>query len=277
MRQIDVIFSLSNLTPESLAERIKTINYSLETFYAKQSNIKLKVIIVIQQLQDETIGGIKIPKHLDVDFVHVKYGVYNKGWSLNVGIRHSNAEYIILADCDMWCPADYFSSLYEWAQKEKIHWAFAWDLLYYCTEKEKVKLLRGEDMGGECHRFLTPPKRGYTEGGLVIFRRESLVKMGGCNEWLQELGGIDSEMIERCMYFYGPDYKKFRVKVYHLWHPQKPKSFRPTRTANVDIIFFMRKNKSANAYLAKLDFGKPDLPMNLNGELPVLVKSGRVF
>jgi len=277
---LDVIISLSCLTPTSVEERWNSLNHALKHFYAKQTGIDMRVIIVRQRLGSEEFPKIEAPKSMEVKEITIQYPIYNKGWGLNVGAKASNAKWILLADSDMFCFSDYFRNLIAWAKSKDLKWAFAWDQIYYYTEKEKKWMMKGESWGDECPKFLHEPSRGYSEGGLVLFDRQAYLDMGGTCEWIQELGGIDTVMIDQTIHCYGGFHKEFKnkfpMKVYHLWHPQTPKNKRPTRKENIRLIQWLRSNPKAREYLRKVNIGQLDQPKSARGKLEMLVKAGQV-
>lgn len=279
---LDVVMSLSCLTPVSVDLRFAHLNFSLESFYAKQDGLN-KVIIVRQHLQDEKFPEIKTPKKLNVDFIDIKYPLYNKMWSLNYGVKKSKADWVILADADMWCPANYFNNLIVDSEKKNLKWRFAWNTLYYANDKETENIVNGKSWGGETTRQTHHPKRGYSEGGLVLFNRKAYLDMGGCCEFIQELGGCDTFTLDQTLYNYGGFSEKtnrfennYPVKIYHLEHPQVKKSSRGTRRENISLIHWARNNKQVYDYLKKLTIGG-EIPRSVYGKLELLYKKGQII
>lgn len=241
---LDVIIPVGNLVPNSLQSRVETLQYALANFYGRQTGVKFKIILVEQSLDDKLYYLPNLPERIKTDYhlpeievrhVSVKYPVFNKSWCINVGFRHSEAPLIMVADPDMFCREDYFTKLLDWMGSP---WAFAWNELYYTEMSDKHMILEGKDPSVKPH---CGPKVGYSEGGLVLFRREYFERIGMANEFIEELGGIDNEMMSRARH-HQPFQHNYPMFVWHLWHEGSQKKTRPTREKNVGICIQARNN-----------------------------------
>jgi len=240
---LDVIIPVANLVPRSLHSRMETILYSLKNFYGRQSGLRFKIIIVEQSLDGKLYYLPNIPEKIKLDYhkpeieiqkISIKYPVFNKSWCINVGFKYSKAPHVMIADPDIFCREDYFKDLLEWSKDYP--WCFAWDALFYTEIEGKSLIIDGLDPKVVPH---CGPKVGFSEGGLVLFRRETFKKMGMANEFIEELGGIDNEMMSRAREVF-PEQHEYPMFVWHLWHEGSNKSSRPTRKTNVDICIKAR-------------------------------------
>jgi hypothetical protein len=261
--KLDVIIPLSNLVPESREERLKTLNFSLREFYAKQTGVDIRVTLVEQMLDDSTyyIQNITVPDGLNVSRMVIDYPQFNKGWCFNTAVRAGCGPLIMLAEADMVCFHDYLSECLEWFQQKQLRWAFAWERLYYADEEEKALILDNKPIGHIWRKRLTQPQRGYSEGGLVLYNTDFYKDIGWSNEWVKELGGVDNELAERAFHASG-QYEYYPQRVFHLWHQQVRKSSRPSRKVNKGIVRFVRAHpKAAIRFLRKQEPGQQKAPL----------------
>ena len=244
MTDLDVIIPVANLVPESLQSRIETLQYALPNFYGRQTGLKLRVFIVEQSLDERLYYLPNLPDRIKKDYhlpeheirkVSIKYPVFNKSWCINVGFEYSTAPYVMIADPDMFCREDYFRNLLDWQGNHP--WAFAWNELYYTEMADKDAILNNKDPKVNPH---CGPRVGFSEGGLVLFERDFFREMGRANEFIEELGGIDNEMMSRARAL--EPQREYPIFVWHLWHEGSKKNSRPTRAKNTSICIKARKN-----------------------------------
>lgn len=233
---IDVIIPVGNLVPESLVSRVETLLYAFPNFYGRQTDVGLKIILVEQSLDGKLYFLPNLPtmikkfgQEVKIQHIEIGYPVFNKSWCVNVGFRHSTASHVMVADPDIFCRKNYFLKLFQ--QKEKTPWRFAWNELYYTEMGDKHLIMAGRTPQVEPH---CGPRKGYSEGGLVLFERKFFEEMGLANEFMQELGGIDNDMMARARHLF-PGEDNFPMFIWHLWHEGSKKSSRPSRQVNVGI------------------------------------------
>ncbi len=226
---ISIIIPVCSLVPEAIQERIEVLNAAIEKFYRNT-----EVIVVEQNIT----GKFHFLPHLKgCKKIELKYPVFNKPWCLNVGVKHSSYEYVVLADADMYSHEAYWNKLLMWMKENEYPWAFSWNRLIYTKREQRDGILRGASFPGVHHET---PRPGLSEGGLVCFFKPFFYNIGQCNELFQELGGPDNEVILRCRAA-SSSYSMFPALVYHMLHKQRRKSLRPTRKRNINLLSKTRK------------------------------------
>ncbi len=260
MDGLDVIIPMGNLVPNSLESRVETINAVLSHFYARQCGISFNIIIVEQSMDGKIYYMPNIPRQVfetKIKKIEISYPIFNKSWCINVGLRQSSSRFILIADPDIFCKEIYFRELLQYLENGS--WCFAWNKLRYTEVAEKAMLIdngipsmKGKETCG--------PKRGFSEGGLVLFKRTFFERMGMANEFIEELGGIDNEMMDRARHL-DPGHPPYNMPIYHLWHEGSQKSTRPTRAINVKICRKCKANagKMINI-INRLDGGNFNAP-----------------
>lgn len=257
---ITCIIPLADMTgkEEHFSERIATLNFSLKNFYALHKNIC--TLIVCQNINSKKPWSriIELPDDT-CRIIEVSYPVFNKPWLFNVGVSNSNSSFICLAESDMYAKEPYFERVAAAMIDNSWKWCFGWNRLCYTTLEEKRAILSGRTFDDTGSRWVRPT-RGYSEGGFVFFRRQFYDRIGGGNEWIQELGGPDNEMAARARFNSG-QYDAYPARVYHLWHPKTRDKVRPTRKHNVGILhYFNRKPTAITNLLTKQIHGNPNAP-----------------
>jgi len=261
---IDVIIPVCNMVEESFEDRIETLNFSLEHFYAKQQLTNIRVIIVEQSLDGKLfpyLNRIKCPEGLDIKFIDIHNETFNKQWCTNCGVKKSDREYIAIAECDMFSMNDkYFGEAMLHMEQRDLQWAFGWNKLYYTEKEDKVAIIKGEDIDWDKRKHVEP-KRGYSEGGIVFYKREFFNDFGMANEFVKGLGGPDNELSSRAE-FVSKTYASVPQTVIHLWHTTKNKTQMGHRKNNQTIIGISRRNtKKVNEYLTSLNMGYIKVPV----------------
>jgi len=235
---ISVVIPVSSLVPESVPARLETLQFALRDLYR---NVE---VIVVEQSLDGTVYFLPmIEKCTKIELHHP---VFNKGWCLNVGVDAAQYEYVIVADCDMYTRNYDFSMLLYWMKSNRHEWAFAWNRLIYTNREQRTKIIDGNMMPGLTYCTPTP---GYAEGGMVCIKKDFYRKVGKTNECMIELGGIDNEFIARCKFLSDGQYPMYPITIYHLVHPQRKKSSRPSRKKNISIL-----KKSRQDFIASIDW-----------------------
>lgn len=223
--KISIIIPVSALVPESIDHRREAIQHALRDFYKD-----VEVIIVEQSMSGET-NFETFGK--DARYIRIEHPVFNKPWCCNVGVRNANGEYVVLCDADMYSRNPIWDQLYEWMKSKNYPWAFAWNRLVYTNQSQRNTVLHSGARPGLKH---VTPQRGYSEGGLLCLRKNFYYAIGQANEFFQELGGPDNEIVRRCMNASNYIYPMFSLLVYHLHHPQRKKSSRATRKTNIKYL-----------------------------------------
>lgn len=219
---ISVIIPLCHLVRKAHKARLEAVQKALEDFYQG-----VEVIVVEQSLDGEYYF---IPR-LKATCVRIAYPMFNKSWCLNVGAKKAKGDILVFADADMYAKNYPWKKLEQWMNNRS--WGFCWDTLTYTKhDRHRQMVFAGS------HPLGIPPEKpcpGLSEGGLVAFKKDFFCEIGMYNERLQELGGIDNEIIIRAKYK-DHKYEMFPFHIYHLLHPQKKKSSRPTRQENIRVL-----------------------------------------
>lgn len=167
--------------------------------------------VLVEQVLDETLekytdhGNLKI----DVDVVKiVRNDRFNKPWLYNIGIGLSHGDDIVISEMDtVYLSKDDYDHLAKSINGTDRKWFFCWN-----------KILYMDDENGSPER-VDVPRRGMAEGGIIYIRRRTYIDIGGSNEWIIELGGIDNEFARRLEYHTG-SYNTLNKTLVHRWHPR---------------------------------------------------------
>lgn len=176
----------------------------------------------------------------DVDYIEAQYeGEFVKGWLYNIGYKHTKTNRLFLGESDVVFSPTYWIGIYDQLNKATFQWAHCWDKLYVIGSDNKT-IIRS-----------TTVITGGAEGGVVYFDKEFYRKIGGSNEWMLGLGGMDNEIIVRCQQYTRRRYM-LTGDIYHLWHPQSSmkgtsinensKCYKDNRKKNINIVRTARRN-----------------------------------
>jgi hypothetical protein len=240
---VDVIIPLGHIPGlNNLEERAASLFFAIRTFYKRHPLKDVRVLVVCQNLPS---WAARLARE-GVRSILIQYPVFNKSWCINVGVRNSVADFIVIAESDMWCAHPYLHVLGDWMNENALSWCYAWNKLYYTTKPQKTDILKRQGLmpvnGLQCLPANTvTPTPNYSEGGFVAFRREFFKSIGMCNEWMQELGGIDNDIALRARTISGSA-RAFPLAVYHLWHPRVRQRERPSRRKNVEILNYTKSH-----------------------------------
>jgi predicted glycosyltransferase involved in capsule biosynthesis len=157
---------------------------------------------------------------------------FNKSWAFNVGTKQSTTNAIVFGDSDLLMdPQDFINSVKLLEQYESVN---PYNRVIDLNPDENAQPI-------DLLKKITRPGRGETDiqkvpiaGGIIMFRRDSLFKVGGWSEDYIGWGGED-------------DYQSFKIKqllthielpnrCYHLYHEKvKP-----------DMMFYQRNLQLLN-------------------------------
>jgi len=253
-RSIDVLVPVSHFAPQSTPERLRTLQFALDTFYLG-GGASLNVIIVEQSLDGNSyyLGNLKG----DFRGYLIRHNKFNKCWCINYAFNKGGNPVVAVVDADVWAPqgGDYWEGMMQWFCEQQSHWAFGWNRRYETTLDEKNLLMSGDRIQGLDPQRLFQPERGMYEGDVVVFRREFFREIGMADERIVRLNGPDNSIAERARAGSG-SYYAYDAQVYHLWHPQTPVNARQ-RMINRQILFKTRRDKLGTIrFLQNLDQGR---------------------
>lgn len=161
---------------------------------------------------------------------------FNKAWAFNVGLKYATTDKIVFGDCDLIMqPEDFVDGLNHLSSFECVS----------PYSKIGVIDLERSELGYNFEQLkkITRPGRGELEddirkvplcGGIIMFQKDALLKIGGWDESFIGWGGEDdfqSIKVQRLL-----KWKELNHKVYHLWHP-------PTQP---DMNYYQRNLKILN-------------------------------
>lgn len=240
METINYIIPLCN-AGRDFDERLINMNFILNDFLTKQTNVIVNAIIV-EQIVDSQYNlfcdALKFPETLQHETIIVKHEDFVKPWLYNLGVNKAIGQHIIIAESDVYSNEDFFSNFLEFVNTEKLKWCFMWDKVEKITKESKKKLMQEHvlDLEGSDTR---KPERGKCEGMGVYFRKDFWIdELHGANELFRKLGGNDNELAFRANYLTNK-YPKFHNTIIHLWHPGSYMKKDKVRSDNVKMRIFM--------------------------------------
>lgn len=168
-------------------------------------------VIVVEQDKHSKISHINLrAKHIFIK----NDGPFNKSWAYNVGLKYSNAPVIVSGDSDLIMePNCFIRSLDELSNYEMVNpYSSVIDLTDVETSMALPDMLR-----------INRPGRGENDhqkvplcGGICMFRREAIFRLGGWCELFLGWGCEDNHMSLKVQNFLS--YKEMPNKCYHLFH-----------------------------------------------------------
>lgn len=168
-------------------------------------------IIIVEQDSHSKIS------HLNFKGTHVfieNSGPFNKNWALNVGLKRSQTNVIVFGDSDLIMHPDHLiKSLEELNTYEFVNpYQSVIDL-----DPNETNLGLGDILS------INRPGRGETDhqkvpicGGITLFRKDAIAKIGGFPENFWGWGAEDDAQDIMVKNFL--NWKQMDFKCYHLWH-----------------------------------------------------------
>ena len=168
-------------------------------------------VIVVEQDKHSKIKDIKLPcRH-----IFLKSNMpFNKSWGFNVGLKYANSNLIVFGDSDLIMnPQEFIKSVQMLDQYEMVN------------PYNSVIDLNPQESNSGLDQIMTINRAGRGEtdiqkvplcGGICIFRREAIHKIGGWHEDFIGWGGEDdfqSVKVKNFLTFY-----ENNAKCYHLYH-----------------------------------------------------------
>jgi predicted glycosyltransferase involved in capsule biosynthesis len=139
---------------------------------------------------------------------------FNKSWAFNVGLKYSNSNIIVFGDSDLIMePNQFIAALTIMNQYEMVN---PYNSVIDLTQQEST--LPIEQM-----IQVNRPGRGETDiqkvplcGGICLFRKDVIYKIGGWNEDFWSWGGEDDFQSIKVRQLL--NYTELQAKCYHLYH-----------------------------------------------------------
>lgn len=183
---------------------------------------------------------------------------YNRSWAFNIGVKNSKAEAIVFSDSDLIMnPHDFVAAIRELENFEMVN------------PYKSVLDLQPQESGLPLEELLKidRPGRGENDnqkinlcGGISMFRKDAIRKIGGWNEAFIGWGGEDDFQAIKVANFL--THKELEYKCYHLFHNRE----------NPDMRHY-QKNLQILQQSASLS--KEDLIKSINASLPKMGMSNK--
>lgn len=189
--------------PDRLMNLRRTIDF-FSSFTGSQ-------IILVEQDKHSKLSEI----NLNCQHIFVKSNApYNRSWSFNIGLKYAKSDIIVCGDSDIIMnPNDFINGLKSMNEFDMV------------SPYNSVVDLTPEETGLDMESIvnINRPGRGENDnqtinisGGISIFRRESLLKIGGWSEDFLGWGGEDDFQTIKVEKFL--KYKELNARCYHLFH-----------------------------------------------------------
>lgn len=208
------------------------------------SNIE---IILVEQDSHSKIS------HLNFKCNHIfikNDGPFNKNWSLNVGLRRAQGDVVVFGDSDLIMhPEQLIEALDQTANYD------------FVNPYQSVIDLTPEESQANLSEILTLNRAGRGEtdhqkvpicGGITIFRKDALYKIGGWSEMFWGWGAEDDYQSLKVKQFL--NWKQMPHKCYHLWHQR----------LSPDMNLYQR---NLQIYNKLINATKDDLQKQINSEI----------
>lgn len=170
-------------------------------------------VLLIEQDTHSKISHLNLKaKHI---FLKTKMP-YNKSWSFNVALKYANSNIIIYGDSDLIMdPNKFIEALSQMNQYEMINpYNSVVDLTHQESNMSFEQILSINRIGrGEAAGDI---EKVPLCGGICMFRKEALYKIGGFSETFLGWGGEDDAASVKVKMFL--NWKEFPAKCYHLYH-----------------------------------------------------------
>ncbi len=214
-------------------------------------------VIIVEQDSHSKIDHI----NLDARHIFVKNdGHYNRSWAFNIGVKLSKANIIVFSDSDLIMdPENFINSLKEIENYDMVSpYKSVLDLLPNEVNKSIDDLNK-----------ITRAGRGETDnqqinicGGMSIFRKDAIQRIGGWCEDFWSWGGEDDYLAMVVKKYL--TYKEMDFRCYHLYHNrdapdntqyQKTLSLlnRLVQLSEQELNRYINSNRPKNSMLNKCD------------------------
>ncbi len=215
-------------------------------------------IIIVEQDTHSKIEHLNFPaKH-----IFTKSNMpFNRSWGFNFGLKNTNSDIVVFTDCDLIMePNSFISAIKKIEEYDMVSpYSSVVDLNPEESQLQMESIFR-----------INRPGRGETDhqkinicGGITIFRKEAILRVGGWNEDFWAWGAEDDyqtikvnfflrsyEQKGRCFHLYhdrdAPDQKWYQRNLQILQNAKKMSMEEIQRSINSQISKIGRKNKCDN-------------------------------
>jgi predicted glycosyltransferase involved in capsule biosynthesis len=168
-------------------------------------------VIVVEQDENSKIENL----NLRCQHIFVKSEMpYNRSWAFNIGLKYAKSEIIVFGDSDLIMnPDDFINGLKAMNEYEMV------------SPYHSVVDLTPEESNMDLQSIvnINRPGRGETDnqkinisGGIAIFRRDAILKIGGWSEDFIGWGGEDDFQTIKVNHFL--KWVELKARCYHLYH-----------------------------------------------------------
>jgi len=141
--------------------------------------------------------------------------LFNKSWALNIGINLCDKKYCMLYDSDLLMRKEDLKQAFVLIDKYEVVKPFLY--LYYLGENQSKKLYKDKEYKFENLEIESKTNRaGPISGGIIIFNKIALEKIGGWLENFEGFGGEDDGLDVKIRRFLS--YKVLPLSCFHLYH-----------------------------------------------------------
>lgn len=168
-------------------------------------------IILVEQDKHSKISHLNLRcKHIFIKSTMP----YNRSWAFNIGLKHSNSNIIVCGDSDLVMnPNDFIKGLQALSEYEMVS---PYHSVVDLNPQESNLPLEQVVQINRAGRGETDNQKINISGGIAIFRRDSLLKIGGWNEDFIGWGGEDDYQTMKVKHFL--KHTELQARCFHLYH-----------------------------------------------------------
>jgi cellulose synthase/poly-beta-1,6-N-acetylglucosamine synthase-like glycosyltransferase len=184
-------------------------------------------IILVEQDKHTKISHL----NLKCQHIFVKSNMpYNRSWAFNVGLKHAKSNIIVFSDSDLIMnPNDFIEGLKAMQQYEMLS---PYNSVVDLTQQESGLPLEQIVNINRAGRGETDNQKINISGGISIFRKDAIMKLGGWSESFIGWGGEDDFQTIKVKNFL--TWTELKARCYHLWHQREQPDMRfYQRTLNI--------------------------------------------
>lgn len=171
-------------------------------------------VILVEQDKHSKIEHLKLPcNHI---FIKSKMP-YNRSWSFNVGLKYAKTNVIVFSDSDLIMnPTDLINGLRALENYDMVSpYSSVLDLTPQESSQPLENLIKIERPG----RGETDNQKINICGGISMFRKEAILKIGGWPEEFVGWGGEDDFLTIKVQNFL--KWSELKGKCFHLYHDRQ--------------------------------------------------------
>lgn len=214
-------------------------------------------VIIVEQDSHSKIDHI----NLDARHIFVKNdGHYNRSWAFNIGVKLSKSNIIVFSDSDLIMDTEEFIT----SLKEIENYDMVSPYKSVLDLQPNESRLSLDQLNG-----ITRPGRGETDnqtinicGGMSIFRKDSIMRIGGWCEEFCSWGGEDDYLtilVKKLL-----KYKEMSYRCYHLYHSRDKMDMQQYQKnlnllnklgsiSDDELFRFANNNRAKNSFINKYD------------------------